>query len=139
MAEINFIRGLYFFVLIVELGISYWPFVGYTTRPHGLLMAGTGHCITGIILLSCIALWESGMLKAYPSTTLELTNPILDEIAQGLVPLIFDVILNTNSRQISETLVLANNHAICCLGIGHYLHYQRILCISLLLSSQLRP
>ena len=84
MSEINMVRGLYFFILIVEIAISYWPFYGYTTRPHGLLMAGLGHCISGIILLSCIALWESGMLKAYPNSSLELEeNPILDEIMEG--------------------------------------------------------
>ena len=46
MEEIYFVRGLYIFVLLIELGFSYWPFVGYTTRPHGLLMAGLGHCIS---------------------------------------------------------------------------------------------
>ena len=47
MKEIQYIRGLYFFSLISEIFISYWPFVGYTTRPHGLLMAGLGHCVSG--------------------------------------------------------------------------------------------
>lgn len=41
MLEINYIRGIYILMLLLEVGYSYWPFVGYTTRPHGLLMAGT--------------------------------------------------------------------------------------------------
>ena len=40
MLEINYIRGIYILMLLLEVGYSYWPFVGYTTRPHGLLMAG---------------------------------------------------------------------------------------------------
>ena len=32
------------------------------------------------MLFSCIALWESGMLKAYPEPNIEIENPILGDL-----------------------------------------------------------
>lgn len=32
------------------------------------------------MLFSCIALWESGMLKAYPEPNIEVENPILGDL-----------------------------------------------------------
>ena len=69
MLEINYIRGIYILMLLLEVGYSYWPFVGYTTRPHGLLMAGKVNGVRNRVFLSFI-----GVTLSYLSVALRCTT-----------------------------------------------------------------